>query len=37
MIESIKNQTKEVVLELIEEANLKEGQILVVGCSSSEI
>ncbi|MBQ8730213.1 MAG: TIGR01440 family protein [Lachnospiraceae bacterium] len=37
MIESIKNQTKEVVLELIEEANLKAGQILVVGCSSSEI
>lgn len=33
----IKNQTRQVVRELFEKAKLKEGQILVVGCSSSEI
>lgn len=29
--------TKKVVLELLEEANLEKGSILVVGCSSSEV
>lgn len=33
----IKIQTKEVLLQLLEEANLKEGNLLVVGCSSSEV
>ena len=33
----IKRQTKEVLLQLLEVANLKEGNLLVVGCSSSEI
>ena len=33
----IKRQTKEVLLQLLEGANLKEGNLLVVGCSSSEI
>lgn len=36
-IEEIKRQTKEVLLQLLEVANLKEGNLLVVGCSSSEI
>lgn len=36
-IADIKVQTKEVLLQLLEEANLKEGNILVVGCSSSEV
>lgn len=36
-LKEIKNQTGEVVQELFEKAKLKEGQILVVGCSSSEI
>ncbi len=34
---NIKQQTKQAVCELIETAKLKPGQILVVGCSSSEI
>ena len=34
---NIKQQTKQAVCELIETAKLKAGQILVVGCSSSEI
>ena len=33
----IKNQVKEAVEELIEISGIKEGEILVVGCSSSEI
>lgn len=33
----IRIQTKEVLLQLLEEANLKEGNLLVVGCSSSEV
>lgn len=33
----IKNQTQKVVTELLEKANLKKGDLLVVGCSSSEI
>ena len=34
---NIKEQTKKAVCELIETAKLTKGQILVVGCSSSEI
>ena len=37
MIEKIQAQAAEAVKELIEKAALKEGQILVIGCSSSEI
>ncbi|MBE5957278.1 MAG: TIGR01440 family protein [Lachnospiraceae bacterium] len=37
MYEEIKNQAKEVAVEIIEKAGLTEGQILVVGCSSSEV
>ena len=36
-IEEIKQQTKAVFDELMEVAELEEGEILVVGCSSSEI
>ena len=36
-METIKQQAKQAVLELIEAADLKKGQILVIGCSSSEI
>ena len=36
-LETIKNQAKAVLRELLAVARLKEGQILVVGCSSSEI
>ncbi len=36
-MEHIKKQAREAVLELIEAAQLKKGQILVIGCSSSEI
>lgn len=37
MFEELKNQAAEVTAEVIEQAGLKKGQILVVGCSSSEI
>lgn len=37
MFEEIKKQAEQAVLELIELSGLKSGQILVVGCSSSEI
>ncbi|MCR5836825.1 MAG: TIGR01440 family protein [Lachnospiraceae bacterium] len=37
MYEEIKSQAKEVAVEIIEKAGLTEGQILVVGCSSSEV
>jgi len=37
MYEEIKRQSREAVTELIELSGLREGQILVVGCSSSEI
>ena len=37
MLELIKEQTRQVVTQLLEAANLKKGQILVVGCSSSEV
>lgn len=33
----IQNQTKEILLELLEAAKLKKGDLLVVGCSSSEV
>ena len=36
-METIKKEAKQALLELIECAGLKKGQILVVGCSSSEI
>ena len=36
-ISQIQEQTKQVVLELLEQADLQAGDILVVGCSSSEI
>ena len=36
-MESIKKEAKEAVCELIEVAGLKKGDILVIGCSSSEI
>jgi len=36
-IAKIKAQVKQAALEIIETANLKKGQILVVGCSSSEV
>lgn len=37
MIEEVKKEVYQVVTELLEAADLKKGQILVVGCSSSEI
>lgn len=33
---SVEKQTKDVLRELMEKADLKQGQIAVVGCSSSE-
>ena len=36
-METIKQQARQAILELIKAADLKKGQILVVGCSSSEI
>ena len=33
----VKSQTKEVFDEVIEKAKLKSGDILVIGCSTSEI
>ncbi|MCI5649783.1 MAG: TIGR01440 family protein [Fusicatenibacter sp.] len=37
MLEEIKQEAREITEELIETAKMKRGQILVVGCSSSEI
>ncbi len=37
MTEQIRKQAEAALLEFLEQADLKEGQILVVGCSSSEI
>ena len=37
MYTEIKKQTKTIMTELLEAANLKKGDIFVVGCSSSEI
>ena len=36
-METIKQQARQAALELIEAADLKKGQIMVIGCSSSEI
>lgn len=36
-LKQIQEETKEVVLQLLEVSNLKKGNILVAGCSSSEI
>ena len=36
-MEELFDQSYEAAIELIEKAKLKKGQILVVGCSSSEI
>ncbi len=37
MIEEIKKQAAAVTAEICEKAKLRKGQILVVGCSSSEV
>ena len=37
MYEAIKEQAVQAVTELLGQAELREGQILVIGCSSSEI
>ncbi len=37
MLEQYRKQTKTAVTELLERANLSRGQVLVVGCSSSEV
>jgi len=37
MLEKIKKQARDAVQELFEISNVKDGQVLVVGCSSSEI
>lgn len=37
MTDEITSQSRQVILELIAEAKLKEGQLLVIGCSSSEV
>ena len=37
MFEEIQKQTRQAVWELIEIAKLKEKDILIVGCSSSEV
>ena len=37
MLEEIREQTKAIVREVLECAGMKPGQILVVGCSSSEV
>ena len=37
MYTNLKNQTIKVINEIIEKANLKKGNILVIGCSTSEI
>ncbi|MDY4755585.1 MAG: DUF436 family protein, partial [Candidatus Faecousia sp.] len=37
MYEEITNQARTVVTELLEQANLKPGSLMVIGCSSSEM
>ena len=37
MLEIIKNEAKTAAEQIILQAGLKKGQILVVGCSSSEV
>lgn len=36
-LDDIKNEARNVLLQLLAEANLEEGDLLVVGCSSSEV
>ena len=37
MYEAITNQARSIVMDLLEQSNLKAGSLLVIGCSSSEI
>lgn len=37
MLDKIENDSKKIIEELIEKGNLKEGKLLVIGCSSSEV
>ena len=37
MFEEIKQQAREALLELLDVAGLKAGDLLVIGCSSSEV
>ena len=37
MLQKIENDSKIIIQELIEKANLKTGNLLVIGCSSSEV
>ena len=37
MLSNITNETKKAITELIEISGIKSGEILVIGCSSSEI
>ena len=37
MYETIKNQARQVVTELLDQAKLKPGSLFVIGCSSSEM
>ena len=37
MLNQITQQTRNVVTELLEQANMRPGSLLVIGCSSSEI
>ena len=37
MFENLKSDAKKTALEIIEKAKLKKGDILVIGCSTSEI
>ena len=37
MINAITEQAKKAIIELIEVSNIKTGDLLVIGCSSSEV
>ena len=37
LLDSIYNQAKQATEELCEKAKLKEGNIVIIGCSSSEV
>ena len=37
MLKNITNEAKKAIIELIEISNIKSGQLLVIGCSSSEV